>query len=238
MSGHSHWHSIKHQKAIADKKRGKIFSKIVREISVAAKERGGDPDTNPSLRIVIEKAKKFNMPKDTIERAIKKGTGEIEGESLSPCLFEAYGPGNIALIIEGITDNINRTSNEIKQILSQNNGKLADEGSVKWMFDRKGIIIIEEEKDKEKLELKIIESGAENFKWIEDVLEIYTKVEDLDKVKESLEKQEVEIGSSSIGWLPKEEIDVSEKDKETCEKLFNSLDENDDIQEIYSNLKT
>ena len=243
MSGHSHWHSIKHQKTAADQKRGKIFSKLSREISVAAREKGGSPETNPSLRIAIEKAKKFNLPKENIERAIKRGTGEIEGAKLESVIFEAYGPGNIALIIEGITDNKNRTFSEIKQALSQNNGKLANEGSVKWMFERKGCIIVNCEtqdeglKKKESLELKAIEAGAEDIYWHNNVLDVYTKIENLENVKESLEKQGVKVDSASVDWMAKDYVQAEQKNREACERLFETLDENDAVQEIYSNLK-
>lgn len=184
MSGHSHFSSIKHKKAITDAKRGKIFSKLSRQISIAVREKGGDPEMNPKLRLVIEEARSFNMPKDNIERAIKRGSGELEGARLESVLFEAYGPAGIAIIIEGITDNKNRTLAEIKQILNQNGGKLVGEGGVRWMFER--------------------------------------------KVKEP----------GSLEWVPKQEIELGEKDKETAKKLFEALDENDSVQEIYSNIKT
>lgn len=233
MSGHSHWHSIKHQKSIADQKKGKMFSKIAKEISVAARNKGGNPETNSSLRIIIEKAKKLNMPKDTIEKAIKKGTGELKGEKLESFLIEALGPGNIAIMIEGITDNMNRTSSEIKQILNQNKGKFANEGSVKWMFERKGCIYAKGER--ESLELQAIESGAEDIQWQEDVLVILTKVDSLEKVREKLEAQGVNIEDSSIEWVAKDSISTPLKGE--CEKLFDALDENDGVQQIYSNLK-
>lgn len=185
MSGHSHFKSIKYHKAISDQKRGKLFSKLSREISVAAREKGGDPETNPTLRRALERAKGFDVPKENVERAIKRGTGEIEGVRLESVLFEAYGPGGIAIIIEGITDNKNRTLGEIKQILNQNGGKLVGEGGVQWMFERK---------------VKAEEPG-------------------------------------SLEWVAKQDIELSEKDKESCQKLFEALDENDSVQEIYSNIK-
>lgn len=241
MSGHSHWHSIKYQKSIADQKRGKVFSKMSREISIAAKDKGKDPGNNPSLRIAIEKAKKFNMPKDNIERAIKRGTGELKEAELESFVFEAYGPGKIALIIEGITDNKNRTFQDIKQILSQNNGKIANEGSVKWMFEKKGVITLSLESqepkiNKEDLELKIIESGAEDFFWHENLLEIYSKIEDLEKIKNNLENQKIKTEGSSVDWIAKNKVQVEKKELDSCEKLFEALDENDDVQETYSNL--
>ena len=179
MSGHSHWRSIKHKKGTTDIKRGKIFSKISRLISIAAKEKGGDPESNPKLRTIIDKAHSFNMPKDNIERAIKRGTGQIEGEQIEEITYEAYGPSGIALIIEIITDNRNRTIAEIKHILNKFGGKLAEAGSVKYMFDRKG-----EE------------------------------------------------------WLPKYPMEITDKKTQAqLEKLFEALDDNDDVQEIYSNIK-
>lgn len=237
MSGHSHFASIKHKKGKADEARGKAFSKIARVISIVAKEGGGNPESNYKLRMVIEQAKQINMPKDNVERAIKKGTGELAGEKLESFIFEAYGPEGIALIIEGITDNKNRTLGEVKKILSQYNGKLAGEGSVKWMFERKGVLIIEGrvQKSKEELELLVIDAGAEDIYWHDGFLDVYTKPEDLEKVKKNLEAKEIKIESSSLDWVAKEKIETG--NKETCEKLFEALNENDDIQEIYSNLK-
>jgi len=239
MSGHSHWHSIKHQKGLADQKRGNIFSKLSRDISVATKEKGANPDTNPALRIAIDKAKGFNMPKENIERAIKKSTGDLEGSKLETVIFEAFGPGGIALIIEGITDNKNRTFSEIKQILNQNNGKIANEGSVKWLFERKGCLSIKngDLKNRESLEMKAIEAGAEDIDWQDDALNVYTKPEDLEKIRKNLEKSGVQIESVSLDWVAKEEVEAEEKIRQSCEKLFESLDENESVQEIYSNLK-
>ena len=234
MSGHSHWSSIKRAKEATDQKRGKVFSKLARQISVVAREKGGDIDANASLRIAIDKAKKLNMPKENIERAIKRGTGESGEGRLEEFVFEAYGPGGIALIIEGITDNKNRALGEIKQILSKNGGKLASEGSVKWMFDQKGVILISDG-DKDDLEIKAIEAGAEDIKREDDHLVIYTKPEDLGKTKKSLETQGVEIESASLDWTAKEEVELKQKEK--AENLFDLLDEEDDVQEIYSNLK-
>jgi len=220
-----------------------MFSKISQEISVAAKEGGGDPEFNPQLRLTIEKAKSVNMPTDNIERAIQRGIGKLEGVKLKEVLFEAYGPGGIAVIVEGITDNKNRTLGEIKQILNQNNGKLVGEGAVKWMFERKGCLVvdcklqIEDLKNKEKLELISIEAGALDLYWHNDVLDVYTKIEDLEKVKKNLEEKGIKIDSSSLDWVAKEEIKLDEKQKEACQKLFEALDENEAVQEIYSNLK-
>jgi YebC/PmpR family DNA-binding regulatory protein len=243
MSGHSHWKSIKHTKEASDKKRGQVFSKLSRQISVATKEGGGDLKTNATLRLAIEKAKQFNLPKENIEKAIKKGTGQLEDVKLENVAYEAYGPGGIAIIIEGITDNKNRALGEIKQILVQHNGKLADTGSMQWLFERKGVASIQITNDykytnREELELKVIDAGAEDFCWRdENALEIYTKVEDLERVKKSLEAQGLKIESASLDWVAKEEIGLPEKDKEKCQKLFEALDESETVQEIYSNLK-
>jgi len=232
MSGHSHWATIKHGKEANDKKRSKIFSKMSVLITLAAKQ-GGDPDMNPSLRIAIDKAKKENMPKDNIEKAIKRGTGELEGESLEEFTFEAYGPEKSAIIITGITTNRNRALNEIKIILNNNNAKLANEGSVKWQFEERGIIIIKPE-DKEKAGLKIIESGAEDFSEQGKFIEIYTAPNDLEKVKDNIEK-DFKIENTSLGWVAKEEIQVENISK--VEKLLSVLDDNDDVQEVYTNIK-
>jgi YebC/PmpR family DNA-binding regulatory protein len=245
MSGHSHARTIRHAKELTDKKRGQMFSKLARSIEVAVKEGGPNPETNAKLRVVVEEAKKFNLPKDNIERAIKRGTGELASEKLEEVLFEAYGPEGIAIIIEGITDNKNRTLGEIKQVLNQNNGKLVGEGSVKWMFERRGCLTINAQflisnsqiKNKEELEILAIEAGAEDIYWHEDILDVYTKIEELEKVKKNLEEKGIKIEGASLDWVPKEEISLDEKTKEACQKLFDALDENDAVQEIYSNLK-
>ncbi|RLC39483.1 MAG: YebC/PmpR family DNA-binding transcriptional regulator [Candidatus Nealsonbacteria bacterium] len=242
MSGHSHWAGIKHKKQAEDQKRGKIFSKLSRMISVAARE-GADPEMNPKLRQALEEAKAFNMPKENIERAIKRGTGELEGAKLEEVSYEAFGPGGVAIIIEGITDNKNRTFQEVKQILQKYSGKLAESGAVKWLFVRKGVITInpniQNSMSKEDLELKAIEAGAEDIYWhkTEDLLDIYTKPEELDKVKKNLEAQGIKIESVSLDWVPKDPIEVNDKDREELTKLFEELDENDAVQNIYSTLE-
>ena len=237
MSGHSHWHGIRYKKELEDKKRAKIFSKISRQIAVAARE-GKDPETNPKLRMAIEMAKEFNMPNENIERAIKRGSGEIEGEKLEEVTFECLGPGNVAIIIEGITDNKNRTLSEIKQILQKEGGKLADEGSLRWQFKRMGTIRVNAQNvNKEDLELLAIDLGAQDFKWRNSMLEIYTKPENLERIKSKLEERKIPIESAQLEWVPEQEIEVSKKEKEALERLFEALDENDAVQEIYSNLK-
>lgn len=242
MSGHSHWSKVKHQKGEADVQRGKTFSKVIKLITVAARE-GGNPDENSKLKAAIAKAKEVNMPSNNVERAIKRGTGEIEGFQLQEVVFEAYGPGNIAIIVESITDNKNRSLAEIKQILAKNNGKLAAEGSVRYLFGRKGEVMVdlgvqpEDLKDRETLELLAIDLGAEDLSWDNNFLQIYTTVDGLGNMKQELEAKEVKIKSSGLAWAPKNEIELTEKDIRAAEKLFAALDENDDVQEIYSNLK-
>ena len=243
MSGHSHARTIRHQKNLTDQKRGQVFSKMARLISVAAKEGGPNPETNSKLRVAIETARSFRMPNENIERAIKRASGEAGGEKLEEVFYEAYGPGGIALIIEGITDNKNRALGEVKQILNQHRGKLVQEGAIKWMYERKGCITvncklqIEDLQNREKLELIAIEAGAEDLYWYNDSLDVYINIEDLGKVKKNLEEKGVKIDSTSLDWKPKEMIDLKEKEKESCLKLFEALDELESVQEIYSNLK-
>ncbi|MDD4990358.1 MAG: YebC/PmpR family DNA-binding transcriptional regulator [Candidatus Pacebacteria bacterium] len=242
MSGHSHAKTVKATKDANAAVRGKIFSKMARLISLAAKE-GGNLDFNSKLKQSVEVARKFNMPKENIERAIKRGTGELEGEKLEPIVVEILGPGGINIIVEGITDNKNRSLGEIKQISQKRNAKLANEGSVKWQFDQVGIISTPAipESRKEEGEMLAIEAGASDIKWQTDdgqsYLEIITKPEELAVVKKSLEEKGFKIESVSLGWSAKEEIEAHGNDKETLEKLFEDLDENDSVQNIYSNLK-
>jgi len=243
MSGHSHWKKIKHQKGVADLERGKTFSKTIKLITVAARG-GSNPEENPRLKVAIAKAKEVNMPTVNVERAIKRGAGETGEVVLEEMVFEAYGPGNIAIIIEGITDNSNRSVAEVKQILGKNNGKLAAEGSVRWLFERKGEISLSLEaqpenlQNKEALELLAIDLGAEDISWDENLLQIYTNADNIGKIKSELEAKGIEIESSGLGWRAKDEISVSEKDVQLAERLFAALDESDDVQEIYSNLKS
>ena len=241
MSGHSHAKTIMATKTANDAKKGKIYSKYGRLITIAVKEGGGsgDPLTNSKLKTAIEQAKSVNMPKENIDRAIKKGTGELAGETLEEVSFEGFGPGGIALIIDGITDNSNRTLGEIRSILNQNGGKLAGEGAVRWMFDKKGVITVPSEgRTKEELELLAIELGAEDVYWHDNALDIYTKPEDLEKVKKALEEKQIKIDSASLDYVAKEEVELSEKDKQAAQKLFEALDENDAVNDIYSNIKS
>lgn len=238
MSGHSHWHKIKYKKGTADAQKSRAFSKMIRLITVAVKEGGGDLETNPKLRMVVDQAKEINLPSDNIERAIQKGTGELEGVRLEEFLFEAYGPSKIALIIEGITDNKNRALADIKQILNKNNGKLVDTGSVQWLFERKGVIttsVAPERKDE--AQMMAIEAGAEDLDFQGNTLLIYTKPQDLDEMKRKLENKGIVIESTSLDWVAKEKVTLKEQEKKMALQLFEALDESEDVQEIYSNLK-
>lgn len=241
MSGHSHFSTIKRAKEITDKKRGKLFSKMSQVISMAAKEGGsGDPETNLKLKTAIEKAKEVNLPKDNIERAIKRGIGTSDEKMiLEEIMVEAFGPGGVGILVTGITDNKNRTLGSVKQIINQMNGKVAGEGSVKWQFERKGALRLSQEQtmNNEELEMIAIEAGADDVLMGEGEIEIYTKPEDLEKVKKALEAKGVKIESSNLDWVPKETVEVDDRTKASLEKMFEALDDNDDVQDIYSNIK-
>ncbi|MFH1129473.1 MAG: YebC/PmpR family DNA-binding transcriptional regulator [Patescibacteria group bacterium] len=239
MSGHSKWANIKNRKGAMDKIKGKVFSKMAKFIEISARK-GGDPITNPSLRMAVDKARSFNMPNDNIQRAIKKGSGENkDGVQLEESVYEAYGPEGSQLIVEVITDNKNRTLSEVRHILSTFDGRLAENGSVKWNFNQMGIIRIDKTKISkpiEEIELSMIDVGAEDIKIFEDILEIRTSHDNLEKVKEVLKKENIEIEDSGLEWIAKNEVNVSEAGKARIEKLFELLDENDDVNEIYSNV--
>ncbi len=241
MSGHSKWAQIKHKKGLEDKKRGQIFSKIIRLITVAVKEKGPNPEANPSLKMAIEKAKSVNMPAENIERAIKKASGEeTKGQALENIILEIYGPEGTAILTEGVTDNKKRMISEIKHILSQYDAKLAEEGSVKWLFDRIGIIKILKEKIKDipDFELKIIDNGATDIKTENDTLIIYFKAEDFEKFKKLIADYQIEIDSLSLEWLPKNEISLTNPENiKKIENLLEALNNHNDITEIYSNIK-
>ena len=237
MSGHSKWAQIKHKKAITDAKKSKIFSKLAALISIAAREKGGGASMNPKLRLAVEKARAMNMPMENIERAIKRGTGGIESGNLEELLLEAYGPGGKAILISAITDNKNRTLAEIKHILNEGGGKLASSGSVRWMFEEKGKIILENQKLNEEVELKIIEAGAEDIKVERGEIIILTKPEDLELVKQEIIKAKMEISETSLDFIPKTSEKISEEERGAYEKLFEALDEQQDVEEIYSNIE-
>ncbi len=242
MSGHSHWASIKHKKGKADAEKGKIFSRVGKQITIAARS-GGDVSMNAALRVAIDAAREANMPQDNITRAIKKGTGELPGIVLEQCSYEAYGPGGVAFFIEGITDNKNRTSAEIKHIFSKFGGNLASPGSAARFFKKKGVINIsiyktDEKTDKfneEELMELTIKTGAEDFEIETDQCVLITKAEDLNKVKESLKKEKINISSSQIEMFPENPIKVDEKTAEKIIQIMETLEEHDDVQNVFGN---
>lgn len=238
MSGHSHSKKIAHAKAATDAQRSSMFSKLAKEITIASRD-GGDPATNSRLRVAIEHAREFNMPKDNVERAVKRGTGESgEKVQLEEMILEAYGPGGIAILISVITDNKNRTLGEIKQILTRHQGKLVEGGAVRWMFEQKGALSIPQPaQGREEMELLAIEAGAEDISWNEDgSLNVYTKPTELESLKKALEGKGVGVESVSLDWVPKEPVEASNQVKQATQKLFEALDENGDVQDIYSNV--
>jgi len=237
MSGHSHWSTIKYKKEMMDSKRSKIFSKLAKEISIAARDGGSDMTFNPRLRTIVDKARDANMPSDNIDKAIKKGAGELEGCTYEEFSIEAYGPDGTALIIDGITDNKNRSFGEIKLILNQRGGKMVEGGGIKWMFDKKGVIMIDKQgRDKEDLELLAIESGADNFDWGEEYMTVYTKPEELDKVKNFFIDNQIKPKEANLEWVAKELVQGTETTQEKFQKLYEALDDHDDVQNIYTNL--
>lgn len=237
MSGHSKWSQIKHKKAITDAQKGKIFTKLGNALTIAAREGGGDPEANFKLKAVIEKARSENMPSQNIERAIKRGTGEIEGAKIEEVTYEGYGPAGAALIIEVVTDNKNRAVNEIRNILSRFGGKLGEPGSVSYLFQQKGVIRIEiENKNREELELEIIDAGAEDFEEEDGTILIYTKPQELFKVKKILEEKGIKISSATLSMEPKSPVKIVDEQKaKQILKLLDALDESQDVSNIYSN---
>jgi YebC/PmpR family DNA-binding regulatory protein len=238
MSGHSHWAGIKQRKGVNDAKRAGVFTKYGRLISIAAKQGGGNPDHNFSLRLAIDQARSVNMPKDTIERAIKKGAGELkDGSEIEEVIYEGYGPGNVAMLIRTATDNRNRTVSEIKSIFTKAGGKLGSEGSVKFMFKQVGSLEISVDgKDQSEVEMAAIEAGAEDTQCTDDTITVYTSVSDLQKVKEDLEKNGFKIDGAGLVYIPTQKTEIDADAKIDYEKLLEKLDENDDVQEIYDNL--
>jgi YebC/PmpR family DNA-binding regulatory protein len=236
MSGHSKWHSIKHKKMATDAKRGKMFTKLIREIMMAAKIGGANPDTNPRLRMAVDKAKSFNMPNDNIERAIKKGSGEDGGVEYTQVTYEGYGPGGVAVFVEVLTDNKNRSASEVRSLFNRHNGKLAGQGSVAWLFENKGVISIKKETigEDELLDI-ILEAGADDMKTETDTYEIYTSISNFEKVKKVLQDKKVEVDSASITFIPKNTVKVDEKQAEQILKLLDELEDSDDVQGVYAN---
>ena len=236
MSGHSKWATTKHKKAAIDAKRGKIFTKIIREISVAARMGGGDPDANPRLRTILLKAKGANMPADNITRAIKKGTGELEGVTYEEVTYEAFGPGGVAILMEILTDNRNRTVAEIRHILTKHNGNLGESGSVSYLFERRGVVTFARgEVDEDALMEAALEAGAEDVVEEGESMEVLTVPGDVEQVKEALEAAGFTAQEAAVAMVPKTRVAVDEKTGVALLRLFDALDDSDDVNEVYSN---
>ena len=236
MSGHSKWSSIKHKKGAADAKRGRIFTKIIREISVAARAGGGDPDGNPRLRTAIAAAKAENMPKDNIERAIKKGTGELEGTHYEESVLEGYGPNGVAILVDLMTDNKNRTIAELRHAFTKYNGNIGSTGCVAWMFDKKGLISFDKEKvDEDKLMEVALDSGAEDINDEGTTLEVITDPNNFEAVKEALDKNGLQYIYAKISMIPQNTVKLNEKEAEQVLRLMEALEDSDDVQSVNAN---
>ena len=236
MSGHSKWHTIKHKKGALDAKRGKVFTKLIKEITVAARTGGSDPDANARLRKAILDAKAQNMPNDTIDRAVKRGSGELEGVNYEEITYEGYGPNGVAIMVETMTDNRNRTVAELRHLFSKNGGNLGESGSVAWMFDKKGLIVVDKEaKSEDELFEIAIEAGADDLQDEGEVFEIYTAPENFEAVDEAIKKAGVEPQASEISMIPQNYIKLEGADAKQMLKLYEAIDDHDDVQKVYSN---
>jgi YebC/PmpR family DNA-binding regulatory protein len=237
MSGHSKWHTIKHKKGALDAKRGKIFTKLIKEITVAARTGGsGDVDSNARLRKAVSDAKGLNMPNDTIDRAIKRGTGQLEGVAYDEITYEGYGPSGVAVLVETMTDNRNRTVAEIRHIFSKNGGNMGESGSVAWMFDKKGYIVVDKEtKSEDELFEIAIEAGADDMQDEGDVFEIYTSPDNFEAVTDALKSAGIEPQAAEISMVPQNYIKLEAGDAKTMLKLVDALEDNDDVQKVSAN---
>jgi YebC/PmpR family DNA-binding regulatory protein len=236
MSGHSKWSTIKHKKAAKDAKKGKLFTKLIKEITVAARMGGGDINANPRLRAAVGAAKAASMPSDNIDRAIKKGTGELEGVTYEEVQYEGYGPGGTAILAQVLTDNKNRTVSEIRHLFSKHGGNLGEAGCVAWMFDKKGLITVEKSQiDEDRLMGLALESGAEDVKEEEGIFDVITSPEDFERVKEKLEREHVPLASAQVTMVPKSTVDVDAKHVEQILKLTEELEDHDDVQSVSAN---
>jgi len=236
MSGHSKWHTIKHKKGAADAKRGKVFTRIIKELSVAARSGGGDPGMNPRLRTIIAEAKANNMPRENIERAIRRGTGEEPGVSYEEITYEGYGPGGVALMIQVLTDNKNRTVGEIRHLLGKHNGNLAAENSVAWMFSRKGQIIVEKDKiDEEPLLNAALEAGADDMNDDGSAWEIMTAPESFEGVRDAVKALGVEPASAEVAMVPQNYVKLTGNEAKQMLKLYEAVDDHDDVQHVWAN---
>lgn len=237
MSGHSKWHTIKHKKGALDAKRGKVFTKLIKEITVAARTGGtGDVDSNARLRKAVTDAKAQNMPNDTIERAIKRGTGELEGVNYEEITYEGYGVNGVAMLVETMTDNRNRTVAELRHLFSKNGGNLGEAGSVAWMFDKKGLIIVDKEaKSEDELFEIVTEAGADDMQDEGEVFEIYTTPENYDAVDAAIKAAGIEPQASELSQIPQNYIKLEGGDAKQMLKLYDAIDDNDDVQKVYAN---
>jgi YebC/PmpR family DNA-binding regulatory protein len=236
MSGHSKWSTIKRQKGVADARRGQIFTKLAREIIVAVREGGDNPEGNFRLRLVIQKARDNNMPLDNIERAIKRGSGHAEGAALVEMTLEGYGPSGVAILVQALSDNRNRTLQEVRNIFTRNGGNLGEAGCVAWLFNSRGVITVETNgKDAEELALQAIDAGADDVKVEKDYIDIYTKPTELEKVREALESKNITVASAELSMVPKSTINIEEKAALQTLKLLDKLEELDEVQLVSSN---
>lgn len=237
MSGHSKWSTIKRKKAATDARKGQLFTKIARELTIAARQGGGDPNVNFRLRLVIDKARQANMPKDSIGRAIKRGTGEIKGEAFEEIRYEGYGPHGVALILDALTDNRKRAVADIRRLLTRSGGSLGETGSVTWLFHQKGLIIIEADgQQAEEFALEAIDAGADDVRIENGLVEIYTQPAEFQRVKETLEREGFPFSSTEITMVPKTLTQLGEKETIQVMHLVEALEELEDIQQVYSNL--
>ncbi|HEY73513.1 MAG: YebC/PmpR family DNA-binding transcriptional regulator [Chloroflexi bacterium] len=237
MSGHSKWKTIKHKKAATDAKRGKIFTRLGREITIAARAGGGDPNVNFNLRLAVDKAKSANMPKDNIERAIKRGTGELKGEELAEVTYEGYAPHGVALLVQVLTDNKNRTVADVRRILTRQGGTLAEAGAVAWQFERKGYIAIEPDGvDEDNIFEVAVEAGAEDVVFGDNMIEIYAELSDFQAVRQALENAGIEFETSELAMIPQNTLQLEEKGTLQVMGVIEALEDLDDTQQVYSNL--
>jgi YebC/PmpR family DNA-binding regulatory protein len=237
MSGHSKWSTIKHKKAATDAKRGKLFTRLAREVAIAAREGGGNPDTNFNLRLAVDKAKAANMPKDNIERAIKRGTGELKGEDLVEAMYEGYAPNGVALLVQVLTDNKNRAVADVRRVFTRQGGTLADAGAVAWQFDRKGYIAIAPDGVDEEAVFEIaVEAGAEDVVFGNDLIEIYVGLEDFQVVRQALKDAGIHLEMAELAMIPRTTMQLAEKETFQVMGVIDALEELDDVQQVYSNL--
>jgi YebC/PmpR family DNA-binding regulatory protein len=236
MAGHSKWAGIKHKKAIVDSRRGKLFTKLARAITVAAKEGGGDPDGNPRLALAISKARDASMPKDNIERAIAKGTGEgADADALEDVVYEGYGPGGVAMLVEAVTDNRNRTGSEVRHLFSKHGGSLGEPGSVAYLFDKKGLVVVDGERYSEDDLMVAIDAGAEDIGQDADVFEVLCEPTDLTAVRAALEEAGIEIETAEVTQLPKTRVPLDEAGATKLLKLVEALEDQDDVDTVHAN---